>query len=373
MKRLFKSVLLLLYIAGWFAYSPVIAHSFEEISLTEINADKIESTINEGIIGISTNVNDNGESEIIGNIDTRNLNNGYYTSFIFSSVNEDWRSYDGFAFHMNNNGDNFLQLNLNLQSADGTKLSIPDEKIIIIKNDDSSIIEKVSLSNGTFEIYRGFDGIIYIPFKSMGISDDYGEAVINNDVDYLNSLASINLWGISMTCRENSQINFKMSRFSLINSGEIKDEYLTNNMKISGKSRIMIPTSGESIETYKVSDSENASFEMLDNIDYVDISNDGRLTIYDGAEPQQIRICAVDGNICTTKEIELYKSWTEGKTYDDGVSMQILKPEEVRVILSPDNIFLNRTFILLLRIFIILIASAFGGLFFYYRKISRRE
>lgn len=373
MKRLFKSVFLLLYIVGWFAYSPVIAYSVEEISLMEINADKIQSTINEGIIEVSTNVNDNGESEINGNIDTRNLNSGYYTSFIFSTVNDDWRSYDGFAFHMNNNGESFLQLNLNLQSADGTKLSIPDEKIILIKNDDSSIIEKVSLSNGTFKVYGGFDGIIYIPFKSMGIADDYGDAVINNDVDYLNSLESINLWGIPITCRENSEINFKMSRFSLINSGEIKDEYLTDNMKISGNSRIMIPTAGQSIGKYKVSDSQNAVFEMLDNIDYVDISNDGRLTIYDGAEPQHIRICAVDGNICTTKEVELYKSWTEGKTYDDGVSMQILKPEDMRVILSSDNIFLNKTFILFLKIFIILISLAFVGLFLHYRKISKRE
>lgn len=371
MKRLFKSIFLLFYIAAYFIFNPVKAISADKISLTEINAENIQSTINEGELKISTIINDNGEIEVNGNINTKKLDIGYYTSFIFSNLNEDWRAYDGFAFHMNNNGKNILQLNLNLQSADGTKLSIPDGEIVLIENDNSNIIERVSLSNGSFEVCSGFDGMIYIPFKSMSISDDSLDNTKSIDVDYMNSLSEINLWGIVMTCSEDVEINFKISRFSLINKGEIKDKYLMSNMEITGSSSIMIPTVGESIGQYSISGSNNAVFEILDDIDYVDISEDGRLVVYNGAQPQQIRICAIDGDIGTTKNVELYKSWNEGMTYEDGVSMQILNPEEMEVILSNDNIFLNKTFIWLLRIGITLVSVTFAWLFFYYRKINR--
>ena len=57
--------------------------------------------------------------------------------------------------------------------------------------------------------------------------------------------------------------------------------------------------------------------------------------------------------------------------YEDGVSMQILKSEDMNVILEPDNIFINKLFIVILRIVFVLVCVAFGGLFFYWRKKSK--
>lgn len=57
--------------------------------------------------------------------------------------------------------------------------------------------------------------------------------------------------------------------------------------------------------------------------------------------------------------------------YEDGVSMQILKPEDMKVILEPDSLFMNKSFIAILRIVFVLVCVAFGGLFFYWRKKSK--
>ncbi|MGM9935472.1 MAG: hypothetical protein ACI32Y_10155 [Clostridium sp.] len=57
--------------------------------------------------------------------------------------------------------------------------------------------------------------------------------------------------------------------------------------------------------------------------------------------------------------------------YEDGVSMQILKSEDMNVILEPDNIFINKLFIVILRIVFVLVCAVFGGLFFYWRKKSK--
>lgn len=372
LKIIVKGIFLLYIILSSILYT-VTAYSEDEIQLTGINTGGIIGTTNGGIIDITDRVNDNGENEIHGNIDTSDLEHGYYTTFIFGSLNENWSGYDGFAFHMENKGDNLLQLNFNIENTDGIKLSIPDDKLILIKNDSRNIIERVILSNGTFEIYPGFDGIIYIPFKSLRIIDSS-----KNDLNYLGNdeynsslLSQVRLWGIPMTCMDNMQINFKLSRFSIINAAELKDEYLNDDIKIAGNDRVMIPTAGESIEDYSILDLSNASFEILDDIDYVHMSEDGRLIVYDKAEPQNIRICAVSGKLGVTKEVDLYKSWTSGVNYDDGISMQILKPEDMKVILEPDSLFMNKSFIAILRIVFVLVCVAFGGLFFYLIKKSK--
>lgn len=349
------------------------AYCEEEIQITEINTGGIFASTNGGTINLTDDINDNGEKEVNGIIDTSNLQSGYYTAFMYNNSSENWQGYEGFAFHMENKGDDLLQLNLNIESKNGGMLSIADGKAVLLKSDSMNIIERVILSNGAFEIYPGFDGLVYVPFKSLKSTDtvntDYpGNEEYNSDI-----LAEIKLWGIPMTCMDNVQINFKLSRFSLINNNQIKNEYLKDDLKISGNDKVMISTTGESIADYSISNAGDISFKILDDIDYVHMSEDGRLIVYDKAEPQIIRICAVNGNFAVTKEVELYKSWTEGMNYEDGVSIQILNAEDMRMILHADNIFLNKIFLIILRITFILSSAALGGLFLYWRKIVKRN
>ena len=84
-------------------------------------------------------------------------------------------------------------------------------------------------------------------------------------------------------------------------------------------------------------------FEIPEHINNVSITKDGVLSIKDSVNLKRIRICAGDGNISETKEIELYDSYQ-------------------------DNKFLNNKFILS---FIIIVASAFvllWILFLYWRS-----
>lgn len=315
-------------------------YAVEEIELTEIKVNGIKITMESGVSKVINNLNDNGEHEVHGHINTENLEEGYYTAFIFDTLNSDWSSYDGFAFHIDNKDDEIIKININLQSKNGVNLIAEDGRIILIKSDSSSMIEKVTVCDGGISIYPGFDGNVYIPFVSL-IAED-GDNPVYKD-DYKSALTEINLWGIHMTCEEDIEANFKLSRFSVINSGEIKGEYLTNDFEITGSSRVMIPKNGETISKYEVNGKDNMFFEIPEHINNVSITKDGVLSIKDSADLKRIRICAGDGNISETKEIELYDSYQ-------------------------DNKFLNNKFILS---FIIIVASAFvllWILFLYWRS-----
>lgn len=315
-------------------------YAVEEIELTEIKVNGIKVTMESGVSKVINNLNDNGEHEVHGHINTENLEEGYYTAFIFDTLNSDWSSYDGFAFHIDNKDDEIIKININLQSKNGVNLIAEDGKIILIKSDSSSMIEKVTVCDGGISIYPGFDGNVYIPFVSL--IAEQGDNPVYKD-DYKSALTEINLWGIHMTCEEDIEANFKLSRFSVINSGEIKGEYLTNDFEITGSSRVMIPKNGEAISKYEVNGKDNMFFEIPEHINNVSITKDGVLSIKDSVNLKRIRICAGDGNISETKEIELYDSYQ-------------------------DNKFLNNKFILS---FIIIVASAFvllWILFLYWRS-----
>lgn len=363
LKQKILNIFLLLTIP-FMSFSTAI-YAAEEIELTEIKVNNIKSTMEDGISEVVNNLNDNGEHEVHGHINTENLEEGYYTAFIFDTLNSDWSSYDGFAFHIDNKGDEIIKINLNLQGKDGVNLKADNGQIILIKSDSSSMIEKVIVSDGAVGIYPGFDGNVYIPFVSL--IEAQGDNTVYKD-DYKSTLSEINLWGIPMTCEENIKTNFKLSGFSVINLGEIKGEYLTNDFEIMGSNRVMIPTAGESISKYEVNGKDNIVFQIPEYIDNVSITEDGVLKVKDSVDLQRIRICAGDGNIGETKEIELYNSWTVGKVYEDGVKVNILKSNEMYTILSQDNVFLNNKLIL---IFIIILASIlilFWILFLYWRR-----
>lgn len=352
-----------------FAILFIISNTFicaaEEIELTEIKVNWINSLMEDGVVETVNNLNDNGEYEVHGHINTKNLEEGYYTAFIYDKLNSDWSSYDGFSFHIENNGEEIIDINFNIQGNNGINLRFNDRRTILIKNDNSSMIEKVMISNGIISIYPGFDGNVYIPFESL-IDIDNDKRIYKDN--YKDILSEINLWVIPITCKENIKINFRLSGFSVINLGEIKEKYVTNDFQIIGNNRMMIPTAGESMSKYDVNAGDNIVFQIPEYIENIYITKDGILNVNDSFNLNKIRICAGDGSICETKEIELYNSWFAGKLYNDGVNMSILKSNEMNPIILEDNIFLNNKLVLFFRVIIVFMFILFWILFLYWRN-----
>ena len=96
---------------------------------------------------------------------------------------------------------------------------------------------------------------------------------------------------------------------------------------------------------------------MKKDVNGVNISKDGRLTIHPDISPQEIEIeSVINDTIVKNLKVNLLKSWTLTEKEVDGTKKSIPKENEVRSILDDkDEIYINR-FIIIIRFFIVFIS-----------------
>ncbi|WP_317116000.1 hypothetical protein [Clostridium neonatale] len=229
----------------------------------------------------------------------------------------------------------------------------------MLKNIDREELEIYNPKYGTVEIPKDFNGEIYIPFNSMREKEEVLNEVIK--------VAGIDSWGIVATAAENENKDFLVGDFRLIKSGSNLKKYFEYNLEITGDKEVEIPVVGEGISDYKVIDTvENedilekgtvVEFKMKKDVNGVNISKDGRLTIHPDISPQEIEIeSVINDTIVKNLKVNLLKSWTLTEKEVDGTKKSIPKENEVRSILDDkDEIYINR-FIIIIRFFIVFIS-----------------
>lgn len=348
-------------ILAYFMYS-ISVYGISNLDYKEFTPVNIQKIMNGGNIEI--NFNENKEYQINVNMNTKGLDKGYYTAYLYENQERDWSNYEAMSFYITNDSDKPIKINMNIKRSDGKVVSLPDKGRIVVKKDNSEMLEKIQPSFGTIELPKDFKGTIYMPFNSFREKD------IDASGDS-NGITQISSWGIIATLAENEEEKFSLSNFQLINKGTSTGVYINSDISIQGENIVEIPVAGETISEYKTKENnKNVKYKLIDNIDGVSISEEGRLTIKPDAEAQNIKICAVlDNSISEIIEIQLIKSWTLSAKEVDGTSKSIPKPEELRSILSEsDRYSLSNNFLILIRMIGVILVAAFAVLYWWWNR-----
>lgn len=295
-------------------------------------------------------------------MDTSELEKGYYTTYIYENYKNEWTDYEGVKFEIDNMSNNSIKINLNINTKNRKLLSVPDNNIVMLKNNSSEELEAINPRYGTIEIVKGFNGEVYIPFNSLREKD--------SDVDEIIRISDIDSWGIVATAGENEKNKFFIGNFKLIKKGSNLKKYFEYNLDITGDKDVEIPVAGEGISNYKVIDkvgNENivekgtkVEFQLERYIDGADITKDGKLILNPDVEPQEIEIQAIlDDSIAKTITVNLMKSWTLQATEVDGTSKSIPKENEVVSLLNyKDKLYINK--------FIVIVRFALSFIFIFF-------
>lgn len=333
----FKKVLLVFTITLLILSTNNTVMAADNINETKLTFNNIITTSDGSIVKYNSNIN-NENYTLKVNINSENLKKGYYTSNILSVTSSDWSNYGMVSFDIENESNSELRFNFVIRQTNGTYLTVSNDKFVLMKKSNSNLLEKVSPSYGTISIPKFFNGKIYVPFKSLG-----KEGLNKQDTSYL--ISKISSFGILETSPENEEKNFSLTNFKLI---DFKSDILKENnmdVSISGDDRVQIPVAGESIAPYKVylpSKNEEVDYKLETPQKGISITNKGILKIETYVSPQKIKIDAIlhSSNICVSKEISLYKSWTLSAKEVDGTSKSVPKANEVKSLLGGNYKFL---------------------------------
>lgn len=326
---------------------------------TPINIEKI---MDGGHVEIETE--ESSEYQLNVDMNTMGLGKGYYTAYLYENQHRDWSNYEAMSFYISNESDNSIRINMNIKRDDGTVFSPSENSNVLFKKDTSEMLEKIQPSFGTIELPQGFKGRIYMPFNSFKEKGANGKSAFNG-------ITQISSWGIIATMSENGKERFSLSNFQLINKGSSIGYYLNSDISIKGENIVEIPVAGESISEYKTNETnKNVKFELLDSIDGVSISDNGRLSVNPDVEAQNIRISAVlDDRFRQIMDVQLIKSWTLSAREVDGTTKSIPRPEEISNILSNnDKLMLSEKFLNSIRIIACIICAGFATLYWWWKR-----
>lgn len=353
--KVYKMQRILIFLLVVFISNFTTVYALNEEELVEYVPDKIEQISN----GVDATLSKLQSNMYELNMDTSGLKTGYYTTYIYVNSSDDWSNYEGFQFKVENKSSSSIRINLDIKTRDGKVLSVPDKNVVMLKNIDREELEIYNPKYGTVEIPKDFNGEIYIPFNSMREKEEVLNEVIK--------VAGIDSWGIVATAAENENKDFLVGDFRLIKSGSNLKKYFEYNLEITGDKEVEIPVIGEGISDYKVIDTVKnedileketvVEFKMKKDVNGVNISKDGRLTIHPDISPQEIEIeSVINDTIVKNLKVTLLKSWTLTEKEVDGTKKSIPKENEVRSILDDkDEIYINR-FIIIMRFFIVFIS-----------------
>lgn len=358
MKQISIKLFQVIIISNLFLFINIYCAYADEIKVTKFTPDNISYTINDGKLELNCSINDEGNYEIHGDMNTEGLQEGYYTSYIYETKSSDWSNYDGASFHIENMGEGPIDMNLSVVCSDGSKFNVSKKNVMLVKRENSDIIERVHLPYGAVNINKGFIGTIYIPFESLVQENLEAETSSGKAASTIvNKLSQISSWEISITCRENESKHFKISDFAFVNPNQNFDNYLKDRFLITGDDNVVIPESGEYVYQYNIdtpSLKSQSVFSIGDDLNGIKISREGLLTVGYNAEPQIITINALKSiddarGVGEAKSINLVRSWSHDRMYEDGISMAIPNEKNYNMAVSPRNIFINRIVTIIVR------------------------
>lgn len=293
----------------------------------------LNGTINEGKIEI-TNAEDNIYNV---QINTKDLNKGYYTASIGEEFFMNWSEFEGITLFMKNMGEEELRLNINMQILDGTNFSISEKESIYINKNNRDYLSTIPSSYGLFPIDSKFEGRIYIPFNQL----------INNDLDIIPHLSEVTAFRVIIGAEENKFKSLQIGNFKLFNKESSINKAINSRVQIIGDKEVQIPIVGESIYFYRVENNDDAIFSLSKERKGSYITKEGKLSITEEALKENIDIIAESNGVKEAINVKFNESWT----LSSNKIPRLLRENEVKELIKPnDNIFSSNGFFIVLRI-----------------------
>ena len=291
----------------------------------------------------------NENEGIVVNTNTNGLKKGYYTSQISIKDARNWSSYGEISFYIKNLSDKTLKINLFIISRDGKYSSVMEDGFVLSKTQNEDGMRLCDTEGGMIGVNKGFEGNIHIPFENFNFSMEELENVVS--------------FGIITTTEENIIQKMEIEDFKLITPSDMYFPKEISNLKLLGDKNIIKPLVGESIEEYKVvindnydKESDRISFSLIEELQGVSVTEEGRVTVSTEARASRINIRAsVDNRFNLIFEANLVDSPMLGLKDQEGLSLAVPEPNEVKEVSSSERILNNRTFLLLIRGIVIII------------------
>lgn len=302
-------------------------------------------------------------------LSTAGMKEGQYPVSVFENCSLDLGAYNGMRLEISNSRPEDLKLNLLVSSADGTVRIVQDGKELALSQENTWIQEKTEL--GCFTVPGSFEGSVYIPFSAFEKEDsDPSPGVI---------------YGIGFTfvLPQDAQADVTVAAIQMLTAGEMQER---SWFGIDGDESVLKPTFGESVASYQVHfyDLNNdplpeedivwhISLDGEENPAGVQFDPDGLLTVYpEAAEGTYLLRASTDAGEDTVRQITFKASWTTTQKTDNGYDASMVPTDDVTQIVAADSVWMNDTFLWVLRIAACTAAAAFL-LFYSYRHRKCRQ
>jgi hypothetical protein len=278
---------------------------------------------------------------------TMKFQKGYYTSLFCINSKCDWSRYREVSFYIKNLSDTAIKINLFAILDNGEYIMLEEGEYIFLQKEKNNYMKAIDIQSEGFELNNDFEGRVHIPLKNFNFNKETFRKVIS--------------FGIQTTTKEDIIQKMEISNIQLISpqKSNIPKEIL--NLKIDGDKNVVKPIIGESIAQYKMitnckEGSENtASFYLEEEVEGVSITKGGRLTVLANSIVKKINIKSViNDKFNFIFEINLSDSSILNLKDKEGLSLTVPKENEVRKVISSQELFNRTDTIILFRIIIIL-------------------
>lgn len=323
---------------GETAWSIDVKYNKLHVGETEeyVNVDKIDN-------GFSISVTNSLEGD------------GSTTAYFSPSKVEDLENYGALAFHIENKSEGEIKLNFIINESSKNYMLKDDDNILVLE-DDEDTLRRITVSNGVFQLEKGFKGTVYIPFKVL--KDKYFGEIIS--------------WGMTITCQHGEVKNFDITNFSYMEKRNAENLNSIALTKISGDIEMPVLTVGEAIVDYKSEDA--VKFFLNDEYKGVSLNEEGRLSVNSDAEEGVVKVFARKEN---GKEFYFKVNLKKGLTQSlSGVTGKSLATPSIEEVVNKDDFFtkllLNNKVLALFRVILVSIFAFVAGTYLYWRGYFKR-
>lgn len=300
------------------------------------------------------------------NFDTAGYQERYYTATAFKNTKLNLETFGGVSFHVQNKLETPLRMNFAFFGEEGRTVNAGAGFYVKLQGKQTSYAK---VEYGCFELPAGFDGDVEIPFDVLAFQDD-GERAGELET----------IWGYGIICvaQQNEAYEVDFSEIRLLAPEETVSASAACELEIEGDERAFRPKVGESDTPYHCiiynmmgeGETADAVFSFNDTYENAAISESGVLTIGSGYVGDTIEIKAeTPEGLTAVRQIQIYDSWTNSISTDNGFDASIADPSEIAPIVvwademqDPDTLLMIRG------------AFVLGGfLFMAYYLIVRRK
>lgn len=305
---------------------------------------------------------------IILNTDTTGLEKGYYTTQIAVKDKMDWTPYGEISFYIKNLSSKSIKINFFAILKDGTYLTVDSEKFVLLQKENYEYLNLLNPQDGLFQLSDDFDGTVHIPFENF-----------KGDINNLRDIVS---FGITTTTEENIIQKIEIGNLKLISEPNLSIPKELLGLQVVGDKNITKPIVGESVAQYNLTinngqesvNKNKVSFYLMEEVEGVSITEEGRLTVTTKANAEKVNVKAViNSKLNIVMEVFLSDSLVLNLKDAQGFSLAVPKVQEVQKVINSQDIFNGEDMLIVFRTTIGVVIAIITMFYFIWRRKWKKQ